>query len=868
MTGDDSLVGQRIGVYELRALIGAGGMGRVYLARDTRLQREVAVKILPASVVADDERLARFEREARLLASLNHLNIGAIYGVEDHPPALILELVDGATLSERIAAGPLPVDECIGLARQIAIGLDAAHEKHIIHRDLKPANIKVTPDGIVKILDFGIAKAVNVDPHAGTTIASDDTLAGVVMGTAAYMSPEQARGLTVDKRTDIWAFGCVLFEMLSGQSPFAGATTSDTIAATLERDPPWSLLPPSLPARIRGLLERCLEKEPRRRLRDIGDAVVELDDRAAPAGATSHRRGYFIAALMAAAIVAIAAWLFLPLSRWLRPAELPESRVVIDNIALDSPHIAFSPDGDSLVIQPRFDRREPLIIRRMHSTDQRTLPGTEGGIFPFWSPDGRSVGFFADRKLKRIDLVGETVQEIADAPIGRGGAWTADGSILFAPAATGPLYRVPAGGGQVVPLTTLLQGQNDHRAPVILPAGRHFIYYSRGSATVRGVYVANIDGSQPRRLLDAAAAAVYAPTGHLIFARENQLLAQRFDPATLTLSGEPFKVADNVLVNRGVSLATLGASSAGAIAHATASTTRLQFAWFDRSGTEVGRVGAPDTSPVTNPSLSPDGSMLAFSRLLDGNWDIWVMEMARGVMTRLTSEPNLDFVPVWMTDSTQIIYQSVRGVEPDLFRRAIGGKAEMVMKTAGGKTPMDVSRDGRFLLFGSATSETNTDIWMMPLDGSGPPQLLVGTTFVEGGAQFSPDGRWFAYSSNETGRFEIYVRPFAGSGAPRRISTAGGNLARWGHSGRELFYVAPDGKLMRVVMTGFASRGGSASSIGSPEPLFTTPIDPAGFSTRSPVVVSNDDQRFLMPIAIDKPTPSTLVVIFNWRPQP
>jgi len=865
MTDDDSLVGQRIGVYELQALIGAGGMGRVYRARDTRLQRDVAVKVLPPSVTGDSERLTRFEREARMLASLNHPNIGAIYGVEDHPPALILELIDGLTLADRIAEGPLPIPECLGLARQIAIALDAAHEKNIIHRDLKPANIKVTPDGTVKILDFGIAKAVNLDPHGATTIAAVDTRAGVVIGTAAYMSPEQARGMTVDKRTDIWAFGCVLFEMLSGQSPFAGPTTSDTIAATLEREPPWSSLPPTLPARVRELLRRCLEKDPRQRLRDIGDAVLELEHRRAARAGGSRRRGYLIgASIAAAAIIAVAAWLFLPFNRWLRPAALPESRIVIDDIELESPHVAFSPDGASLVIEPRFDRQdERLLIIKPGSTDRRALPGTEGGLFPFWSPDGRSIGFFAGRKLKRIDLVGETVQEIADAPIGRGGAWTADGSILFAPAATGPLYQVAASGGQPVALTALAPGQNDHRAPIILPGGRHFIYYARGSATGRGVYVANIDGSEPRRLLDAAAAAVYTPTGHLLFARENQLLAQRFDPATLTLDGEPFRVAENISLNRGVSLATLAASSAGAFAYATASTTRLQFAWFDRSGVEIGRVGTPDASPVTNPALSPDGRTLAFARLMEGNWDIWLMEMSRGVMTRLTSEANLDFVPVWMTDNTRIIYQSVRGVEPDLFRRALGANAELLVKTPGGKTPMDVSRDGRFLLFGSATSETNTDIWMMPLDGSGPPQSLVATSFVESGAQFSADGRWIAYSSNETGRFEIYVRPLSGPSPPRRVSTAGGNLARWSHAGNELFYVAPDGNLMSVSVTGFASR---QLSIGTPAPLFRAPLDPSGFSTRSPVVVSIDDQRFLMPIAIDKPTPSTLILVLNWRP--
>ena len=862
MTDEDAFVGQRIGVYELRALIGAGGMGRVYRARDTRLQRDVAVKILPASVADDSDRLTRFEREARMLASLNHPNIGAIYGVEDHPPALILELVDGVTLADRVAAGPLPVDECLRVARQIAIGLDAAHEKNIIHRDLKPANLKVTPDGTVKILDFGIAKAVNVDAHAGTTIATDHTQAGVVIGTAAYMSPEQARGLPVDKRTDIWAFGCVLFEMLTGQSPFAGETASDTIAATLERDPPWSLLPTAVSPRIRELLERCLAKDPRQRLRDIGDAAVELGDRRVVERLVSHRRGYFVAAAIAATVAALAAgWWFVPLLQSLPTGKAPESRLVIENMAVDSPHVAISPDGTSIVIQTRFDRPGRLIVRKLSSSEQRELPGTEGGNFPFWSPDSRSIGFFAERKLKSIDLIGETVQEIADAPIGRGGAWAADGSILFAPSAVGALYRVPASGGQPVALTTLAQGQNDHRAPVILPDGRHFIYYSRGSNTSRGVWVANIDGSEPRRLLDAAAAAVYAPTGHLLFARENQLFAQRFDPAALTLSGEPIKVADNVGVNRGVSLATLAASPAGAIAYASAGAVRLQFAWFDRSGAEVERVGTADTYPVTNPALSPDGRTLAFAQLIDGNWDIWLIEMARGVKTRLTSEPNFDFVPVWAGDS-QIIYQSIRRVDYDLYRVTIGSKPELLMKTPGSKVPMDVSRDRRLLLFGNSASETNTDIWVMPLDGSSAPQPLAETRFVESGAQFSPDGRWFAYSSNDTGRLEIYVRPLTGSGGPQRVSTAGGSLARWAHSGKELFYHAPDGTLMSVPVAGFASR---ELTIGTPSALFTTPVDPSGFGTRAPYIVANDDQRFLMPIAVDRPTPAKLVVISNWR---
>jgi Tol biopolymer transport system component len=863
---DDLLIGQRIGPYELHALIGAGGMGRVYRATDTRLGREVAVKVLPSGVDADSDRLSRFDREAHLLASLNHPNIATIYGVEDHPPALILELIAGETLAERIATGPLSPPQATQIATQIVAALDSAHRKGVVHRDLKPANIKVTPDGTVKILDFGIAKMLRTNVEHAATMTSNETRVGTVIGTPAYMSPEQTRGLAVDKSTDIWAFGCVLFEMLTGQQAFGGATVSDTIAAVLERSPRWAALPPAVPVRLRRLIERCLDKDPRARLSDIADAAAALDAGHTADVDESHRRGYVIAGWTAAAAVAIAVAALSPLGRSLRLAEHPESRLVIDDLSLESAHVAFSPDGGSIVIAPRFDQRERLIVRKFDGTEPRSLAGTDGAIFPFWSPDGTAVGFFADRKLKRIDLVGETVQELADAPIGRGGAWGADGSILFAPSASGPLFRVPASGGSAVSLTALRPDQSDHRAPVILPDGRHFIFYARGQATGRGVYVANIDGSQPRRLLDAAAAAVYASTGHLLFPRENQLLAQRFDVATLTLQGDAFKVADAIGVDRGVSLSTLSASATGSIAYATASTTRNQFAWFNRSGVDVGRVGEPDNSPATNPSLSPDGRTLAFARLVDGNWDIWLMKIARGVITRFTSEPNLDFFPVWMADSRQIIYQSIRGVEADLYRRAAGVEAELLLKTPGSKVPMDISRDGRFLLYGSSTSPTNSDIWMMPLDRSEAARPLVETRFMEHGAQFSPDGRWFSYASNETGRFEIYVRPVTGSEPARRISTAGANVAQWSHRGHELFVLAPNGELMSVTMTGLPARGLTGSSISPMQSLFTVPIDPSGLSARSPFVVSPDDSRFLLPIAIDKPTPATLVVISNWHP--
>jgi eukaryotic-like serine/threonine-protein kinase len=865
MTDDDSLIGQRIGVYELQALIGAGGMGRVYRARDTRLQRDVAVKVLPTSLAGDPERLARFEREARLLASLNHPNIAAIYGVEDRPPALVLELVSGETLANRIASGPLVMRDALDIAKQIVAALDAAHEKGIVHRDLKPANIALSPDGTVKVLDFGIAKALRADAHAATTMPGNDTRDGTVLGTAAYMSPEQARGLPVDKRTDIWAFGCVVFEILTGRSAFAGPTSSDTIAAILERDPSWSTLPARVPPRLRRLIEHCLAKDPRQRLRDIGDAVAELTDGADDVRpSTRPGRRFNYAWITSAAVIAFAAWMIGARTRPVVAVPAFESRFALSGFQTESPHVEFSPDGTSLVIAPRFDRPQRLLLRRLDLIEMRELPGTDGAMFPFWSPSGRSVAFFADRKLKRIDLDAEAVQEIADAPIGRGGAWTADDTILFAPSAAGPLFRVPARGGDAVQLTTLEKGQNDHRAPVVLPGGRHFLYYSRGQDTVRGVWVARIDGSEPRRLLDAQAAAVYAPSGHLLFVRQGQLLAQRFDPVSLTLSGEPIVVAANVAINRGVSLATLAVSPSGTIAYATASSVRMQFAWFDRSGSQVGTLGPAETTPVTNPALSPDGRTLAFSRLIDGDWDLWMMDTSRGLMTRLTLERNLDFVPVWMPDNARVIYQSIRtAAGGDIYRRTPGDNAsELLLKTDAAKVPTDVSPNGRFLLFGSGSSTTNSDIWVMPLDGSGQPRPLVETRFAEGGAQFSPDMKWFVYASNETDQFEIYVRPFGREGAAQRVSNAGGNFPRWGHR-NEIFYVAADGRLMRVAMAGV-----DRLTFAQPEPLFTTPVDPAGFSTRSPYVVSLDDQRFLMPIAVDQPTPSSVVVLSNWRRQP
>ena len=765
--------GTRLGPYEILSPLGAGGMGEVYRATDTKLQRDVAIKVLLSEVASDPDRRARFEREARVLASLNHPNIAHIHGVDDSPgtPALIMELVEGPTLADRIAKGPIPLDDALSIAKQIANALEAAHEQGIIHRDLKPANIKVRSDGTVKVLDFGLAKAIDDAPDGDSadspTITVRGTRAGVLIGTAAYMSPQQARGQSVDGQADIWAFGCVLFEMIAGRRAFSGQTASDTLAAVLERQPDWSALP-AIPAHLRYLLVRCLEKDPRRRWRDIGDLRIELEntDDARPPGDTTAPGATRIRERIAwaAAVVLVGAGGALVASMLRTTPVAPEVRFDISfphEVPTDFAQIAVSPDGRQIVAALSFEGRQPLWLRPLGSTTGRTLPGTEGAIFPFWSPDGESIGFFADNKLKRITVEGLAVEILAPARTGRGGAWLADGTILFAPEPTGPLYRVPATGGEPVVVTHLQPGQNDHRAPVILPDGQHMLYYSRGSAQVRGVWVARIDGTEPKRLLDADAAAAYA-SGHLLFVRQNELFAQPFDAARLTTNGAPFRVVDRVAVNPGVSLASLSASASGAIAYSSGTFRRTQLAWFDRSGKRLESFGPADLNSLANPALSPDGRQVALSRVLGGNWDIWLSDV-QGAMRRFTSSIQLEFSPVWSADGRQIIFQSansnlnaqsVNDAAPD--RSVLKGVPEM-------QYPNDVSPDGRTLLY---TRSTNTpagdsvDLWYLSLVGDPAPHPFVQTAFNERDGQFSPDGKWVAYQSDESGHFEVYLQPF------------------------------------------------------------------------------------------------------------
>ena len=868
--------GVRCGPYEITAKIGAGGMGEVYRARDTKLDRDVALKILPEAFASDPERLARFEREAKILAALNHPHIAHIHGLEesDGVRALVLELVDGPTLADRIAQGSIPIDDALTIARQIADALEAAHDRGIIHRDLKPANIKVRTDGTVKVLDFGLAKALDptsagtVDVTGSPTITSPMTGVGAILGTASYMSPEQARGQAINKRTDIWAFGCVLFEMIAGRKVFPGTTISDTIAAVLERSPDWAALPPATPPPVRHVLARCLEKDPKHRWRDIGDVRIQLDDATGPQkdsatpkiSRTGERAAWALLVALTGA-VAVAMWPASP--RAPTPAEIRFNLLFPRGMTADFPQLAISPDGQQIVVSPSFGTQgpSPLWLRSLASTSGRLLTGTEGAGFPFWSPDGRSIGFFADQKLKRLDFNSEAIQILADAPNARGGTWQSDGTILFAPNATGPLFRVPATGGQATAATKLEIGQNDHRAPFILPDGKHFVYYARGTPQVRGVHVARLDGTMTKRLLDADGAAVFAPSGHLLFPRQGELLAQSFDVSQLALEGEAFRLADSISVNPGISLASLSASASGPIAYGTEGIRRTQFAWFDRSGRRLETVGTPDQRSMANPSLSPDGNRIAFSRVVGGNWDIWLIDM-QGAVSKLTSALSLDFNPVWSSDGRQIFYQSNNS---SIYSRSVteGTPEQVLLREPTMIYPSAASPNGSVLLYTRATGPS-IDLWYVGLGGDRTPHPFVQTPFQERDGQFSPDGKWVAYQSNEAGHDEIYLQPFPGPGDRIQVSAGGGQQVRWARNGSELFYIAADQRLTSVRVTSGAS---GKLVLGRPLPLFRTEFD-SSFMTRQQYVVSPDGQRFLINAATDAIDPPSITLILNWRGRP
>ncbi len=880
--------GARLGVYEITSLIGEGGMGEVYRARDLRLNRDVAIKFLPTAFKDDSERLARFEREARVLASLNHPHIAAIYGIEDAgiAPALVLELVNGDTLADRIARG-LTTHEALAIALQLVDGLDAAHEKGIVHRDLKPANIMITPEGVAKILDFGLAResgAPEIEQTQSPTITvaahlrqgyggQAMTEAGVILGTVAYMSPEQARGFVVDKRSDIWAFGCVLYEMLAGRRAFPGETLSDTIAGVIEREPDWSALPSDTPESVRQVLTQCLRKDARARLRDIADArfAINGDASVAPVrGRTAAPRSWsrtllVSAALLSVGIVVGGAIVWIANARSGSSSSLSrgsaETRLqIVTPPTTDPASIAISPDGRSIVFVSTFEQRASLWLRAIADVAPRRLPGTADAEFPFWSPDGNSIGFFADRQLKRIDLAMGTVRTLATAEAGRGGAWSPAGIIVFQPSGgQTPLRKVPADGGDSEALAV-----GAGRYPQFLPDGRHFVFsrtYGAANTETRGLYIGSIDGDQPKQLIELAdSAGVVTASNHVLFVRQGTLFAQAIDVATLEARGAPVPLAADMRINPPLWLSPIAASRAGPILYRTGSAGGVrQFSWFDRAGKKLSDVGTA-TSGMLSPALSPNGQQLAIHRNVDGNTDIWLLDTARGVLSRFTSSDAAEFHPLWSRDGKELLFSS--GARDLLSKSLRGGDEQTRMpfeSDTNGRAATDWSPDGRFLVYTVNEPNPSRDVWAVAVEG-GRKVAVANTRFNERDAQFSPDGKWVTYTSDETGRDEVYAQRFPEPDGRVQISTTGGGMARWRRDGRELFYIDRDGKLLAVTV----STSGNALKSDTPVTLFQARIGgPVQGNGRHQYIVSPDGQRFLMNTLADE-LAEPITVLLNW----
>jgi Tol biopolymer transport system component/predicted Ser/Thr protein kinase len=852
-------LGTRIGSYEVLGPLGVGGMGEVYRARDTKLKREIALKVLPEPFANDPERMARFQREAEVLAALNHPNIAQIYGVEER--ALVMELVEGETLK-----GPLPLETALNYARQIAAALEAAHAKGIVHRDLKPANVKVTPDGIVKVLDFGLAQLspdrerAESDPSNSPTFTMSPTRAGMILGTAAYMSPEQARGKPVDKRADIWAFGVVLYEMLTGKQAFKGETITDVLAAVVKEEPDLT----RVPANVRRLLESCLQKDPAQRLQSIGDFRWLLEETTPQTAAQATGLPWKILAT-GFAIVA----LVLGAAYFRRPTEQPRvvklSLLPPENTIFGGDLPAISPDGRRLAFVVTTGQERKLWIRDLDSVAARPLAGTERASYPFWSPDSRFIGFFTLGKLKSIDVTSGAVLTLCDAGNARGASWNQNGVILFTPDTRGVLLRVPATGGAVTPATTLDQalGEVSHRFPWFLPDGRHFLYTATSANLEKAtIYLANLDSKERRPVLEAASNVVYTPPGYLLFVRDRTLMAQPFDPGQGKTTGDSVAVAEQIGYTPVQIQGQFTASQNGVLVYASdvGGQQNGQLTWFDRSGNSVGRIGGPGL--LSRPAISPDGNIVAVDRpdqqtLLA---DIWLYDVRRDTATRFTFNSRFNDRPVWSPDGSHIAFRSTLGVGANLYQKATSGMAteEALDKAKGSKFPYDWSQDGRYLIEGVTDPKTKLDIWVLPLFGDRKPFPYLQTEFNEAYARLSPNGKWLAYTSDETKRAEIYVQSFPTPGGKWQISTNGGLYPVWSRDGKELFYIGPDQKLTAVEVM-----GGDKFAAGTPRPLFTMHRAIVGGGRGGWFDVSKDG-RFLMPIPVENAAPVPMTVVVNW----
>jgi eukaryotic-like serine/threonine-protein kinase len=886
--------GTKLGPYEIVSALGAGGMGEVYRARDTRLDREVAIKVLATHLSVDPDLKARFEREARAISSLSHQHICYLYdvGTDQGTDYLVMELLQGETLAERLRRGPLPLPEVLKIAMELAEALEVAHRQGIVHRDLKPGNIMLTKSG-VKLMDFGLAKPLT-QPAAATgstpsftaspTLSSPSplsplTTAGSIVGTIQYMSPEQVEGKDADARSDVFALGSVLYEMVTGQRAFQGKSQLSVASSILERDPePLSSIQPQTPSVLEQLIRTCLAKDPEERWQTAHDvklqlrAIQESGLQVLPA-APSENAGkknretlaWAVAGLLAAAVIVFVALYF---GSQKRSTQVVRSSIAVPEKASsifmgdEAGPPTLSPDAKTLAFVATSPGGTAMLwVRPLDSLEARTLPGTEHAWGPFWSPNSRFIGFAAEGKLKTIDVNGGGPSVLCDAVALRGGSWGRDGTIIFSPDFRDRLYRVPASGGTPRPVTHLdAQRHTSHRWPFFLPDGKHFLYLAINHEVPRsendGLYFASLDGKEDRLLMPLYANATYA-AGYLLYMRDNQLYAQLFDPDKGVLNGEPQRVADGVANDGTTWRGVFSASENGMLAYAGGGLIVSQLAWYDRTGKQLSTVG--ERLPGFNEmGLSHKGDRVAVS-LDAGTIDIWIMDMGRGVRTRLTFGPLINLAPVWSPDDQWMAYASIAKGGSNINRRPAGGGAEELLHAFPGTVyPNDWSRDGKYLLYSNGPIGSHQDIWALPLMGDRKPvQVVPSGPFYNNDPHFSPDGRWVAYESNESGRVEIYVVPFGGGAGKWQVSSSGGTSPRWRRDGKEIFYLSIEGFLTAVPV----SSSPSGLQIGPPQQLFrqlssannTYAADPGG-------------QRFLFNTAGEQHSePITLVV--NWPAQ-
>lgn len=801
--------GTTLSFYKILGPLGAGAMGEVYRARDTRLERDVAIKVLPTEFASNEERLRRFEREARTLASLNHPNVAHIHGVErvDGVSFLVLELVSGDTLESRLAHGPLPPDDCFDICRQIAEGLEAAHEAGIVHRDLKPANVRLTPEGVAKVLDFGLAKSLRVDSGTNPADSSLATEDGRLLGTPTYMAPEQARGKSIDRRIDVWAFGCVLYECLAGKRAFPGSTVSDVLAAVIEREPDWSALPTATPLRVRELLRRCLTKDVRQRLRDVGEARIVLESPHDPAGSplagrTTSAKGRILLWSLAGAAVVMT-------GLWARSALTPAPAPRVTRVSVTVPQtdavgavfqmgaIALAPDARTLAYCAQRDGNFQLFVRRLDEAQSTLIPGTQGAHNPFFSPDGQWVAFFAGEKLKKVFVRGGEPLDLMPASQDRGGTWLEDGSIVVAPNTADALCRISASGGPVERITELDASRKErtHRWPCALPGGE-WILFTVGTTDRPADYdraavsVFSLKTKERRDVFTGASMAKYSSSGHLILGLHSTLYAAPFNLAALKVTGPELPVVNDVAGAAGSGNVQFDVARDGTLAYMSdvPEFNIRELVWMDRSG-NAQTISAPP-QPYMLPHLSSDGKRVLVCigpQLLRS--DIWTFDLEHEKLNRLTFDQRSS-MPVWAPGGTEFAYWCLSGG----IRLEIKGIAQgatprvLVANTRVAAQPSAFSVDGKDLIF-DFYGDTESDIMFVPIDGSGEPQVIAKDPSAQWGAVMSPDGRWVAFVSNESGRDEVYVRSWSHPAAKWQVSNSGGLAPVWSRNGTELFYM-------------------------------------------------------------------------------